>query len=51
MSYRNLDDTHCHLEDFKAAEDFYERRLKIAKELGIISVEGTAYGDPSNIYF
>ena len=30
---RNLGNTHCHMEDFKAAKDYHECDLKIAKEL------------------
>jgi len=46
----NLGDAHSRLGDFKTAIDYYERRLKIAKELGDRLGEGKAYGNLGNAY-
>ena len=40
VAFCSLGNTHCHLRDFKAANDYHERHLKIAKEQGDRSGEG-----------
>lgn len=50
VAFRNLGNAHCHVGDFKAAKDYHERHLKIAKELGDISGEGVACRNLRNIH-
>ena len=50
-AYGNLGNAHLILGDLKTAIDYFERHLKIAKELGDRSGEGKAYGCLGNAHF
>ena len=49
-AYGHLGNAHLRLGDFKTAIDYYERCLKIAKELGDRLGEGNAYGNLGNAH-
>jgi len=49
-AYCNLDIVCKRLGDFKTAISYYERHLKIAKEVGGKAGEGRAYGNLGNAY-
>ena len=49
-AYGNLGAAYYRLGEFKTAIDYYERHLKIAKELGDRSSEAEAYWDLGNAY-
>ena len=49
-THGNLGDAHFSLGDFKTAMHYYERQLKIAKELGDRLGEGNAYGSLGNAH-
>ena len=49
-AHGNLGNAHPSLGDFKTDMHYYERQLKIAKELGDRSGEGMAYSNLGNVH-
>ena len=49
-THGNLGNAHPRLGDFKTAMHYYERHLKIAKELGDRLGEGNPYGNLGNAH-
>ena len=49
-AYCNLGIAHQYLGDLKTAIDYYERYLKVAKDLGDRSGEGGAYDNLGNVH-
>ena len=48
MTFGNLGNTQCQLGDFKAAKDYHESHLKIAKEISDRSEEEVGYSNLGN---